>query len=180
MSLFSLRQGALVLWLTLLWLVLWSDFTLANAASGLAVAGAVTILFPGTNPSPRRHTLRVHWALAFLGYFHWKLFEANYVLAREVVTPRDYTRSGIIAIPVEGLSDLLVTLIANVITLTPGTVTLEVRRGDPAVLYLHVLHLHDTERVRRDVLRLRDFALRAFGAGELLSHRHDGSPQEVR
>ena len=177
---FSVRRGVLVLWLSLLWLVLWRDFTVPNALSGLAVAAAVTTLFPGTSPSPLRHTLRLHWMLAFLGYFHWKLLEANYVLAREVVTPRDHTRSGIIAVPVEGLSDLLVTLIANAITLTPGTVTLEVRRGDPAVLYVHVLHLHDTERVRRDVHRLQDLALRAFGARELLTHRHEGSFQEVR
>lgn len=176
----DLRQAALVLWLALLWLVLWGDFTAANTVSGLVTAVAVTTLFPGTAAGRRRHTLRVQWLLAFIGYFHWKLLEANFVLAREVITPRDYTRSGIIAVPVEGLSDLVVTIIANAITLTPGTVTLEVQRGDPALLYVHVLHLHDTERVRRDVYRLEYFALRAFGAGELLTHHQEGSDKEVR
>lgn len=175
----AVRQVALVGWLTLLWLVLWRDFTLANALSGLAAAVAVTALFPGGRRVPVRHTLRPHWAVAAVVYFHWKLLEANYVLAREVVTPRDHTQSGIIAVPVTGLSDLLVTLIANAITLTPGTVTLDVQRGEPSVLYVHVLHLHDVERVRREVHQLQHLALRAFGAKALIDDHYTGSHQEV-
>ena len=37
---------------------------------------------------------------------------------------------------------------------------------DPTVLYVHVLHLRDVEAVRRDILRLTDLAVRAFGSAE--------------
>ena len=157
-----MRQLGLVAWLTLLWLVLWRDAALANVLSGVVVAVAVTSVFPGTRGDPPRHTVRPLWAIAFLFYFHWKMLEATLVLAREILTPRDHTMSGIIAVPVEGSSDLVVTLIANAITLTPGTVTLDISRN-PTTLYVHVLHLYDTERVRRDVHRLQQFALKAMG-----------------
>ncbi len=185
----SLRRVALVVWLTLLWLVLWRDLSAANALSGLVTAIAVTAIFPGTHGEPPRHTIRPHWLLAFLLYFHWKLLEANFVLAREIVTPRDHTRRGIIAVPVEGASELVITLVANAITLTPGTLTLEARR-DPAVLYVHVLHLYDDERVRRDVRALQRLALRATGTDDVpeahpaaeagRSDDSDDSDQEVR
>ena len=158
-----MTQAGLVTWLTVLWLVLWRDVSTANVVSGVAASILVTSVFPGTERIPRRHTIRPLWVVAFFFYVLWKLIEANLLLAWEILTPRDYTRSGIIGITVEGVSDLVVTLIANVITLTPGTVTLEIRRH-PTTLYLHVLHLQDPEDVRRDVERLERLALRAMGA----------------
>lgn len=171
-----MRHLGLVAWLTILWLVLWRDATVANAVSGLLVAIVVTSAFPGTRGDPPRHRVRPLWLIGFFAYFHWKMVEANFVLAREILTPRDHTLSGIIAVPAEGLSDRVVTLIANAITLTPGTVTLEIRR-DPTTLYVHVLHLHDTERVRRDVRRLQELALRASGADHPVPSHPD---QEAR
>lgn len=162
------RQLGLIAWLTLLWLVLWGDFTMANTVSGLSAAVLITSIFPGTPGDPPRHTVRPHLLVAFLLYFHWKLLEANFVLAREVLTPTDHSSPGIIAIPVQQSSQLVITLIANAITLTPGTVTLEVTT-DPAVLYVHVLHLRDPERVRRDVRRLERLALRAMGVEDTLT-----------
>jgi multicomponent Na+:H+ antiporter subunit E len=68
-------------------------------------------------------------------------------------------------------SDALVTLVANSITLTPGTATIDVREhedGSPPTLYVHVLHFGDVESIRRDVLRLEQLAVRAFGSAEAL------------
>lgn len=52
--------------------------------------------------------------------------------------------------------------------LAPGTMPIEVTR-DPAVIYLHVLHLHDVEAVRADVNRLAELAVRAFGTPEAVA-----------
>jgi multisubunit Na+/H+ antiporter MnhE subunit len=48
------------------------------------------------------------------------------------------------------------------LALTPGTLPVHVTR-EPPVIYIHVLHLHDIEAVRRDVQHLADLAVRAFG-----------------
>jgi multicomponent Na+:H+ antiporter subunit E len=66
-------------------------------------------------------------------------------------------------------TDGLATVVGNAITLTPGTLTVDVRRDDPdrpPVLYVHVLHFSDVDSLRRDVVRLERLAVRAFGTKE--------------
>lgn len=148
-------------WLVVAWVALWGDLSAANVVSGVAVSGLVLTLFP---PAARRSSsrLRPFPAIRFVVWFLWKLVEASAVVAWEVVTPRNRINEGIVAIPIRGVSDGLITLVANAISLTPGTLTLEVRRR-PAVLYVHVLHLHDIEAVRRDIGYLELLAIKAFG-----------------
>lgn len=147
-----------VVWLTGLWLLLWRDVSVANLLSGLAIAVLVTL-------GPLRaseHRVRPLALLRFAVYFAWKLLEANVVLAREVVTPQNAIHTGIIAVPLPGTRDFVVTVVANAISLTPGTLTLEVRREPAPTLYVHVLHLHDLDEARDDVLRMARLAQAAF------------------
>lgn len=156
-----LRRLPFLAWLVLVWMVLWGDLSLANLLSGVAVAALVLVAFPHAGPGPAG-TLRPLHFLRFFGYFLYKLVEANLIVAWEVVTPsNEGIREGIVAVPVTGASDAVITVVANAISLTPGTLTLEVSR-DPAVLYVHVLHLRDIETVRRDVYRLETLALQAL------------------
>jgi multicomponent Na+:H+ antiporter subunit E len=153
---------ALIVWLTVLWIALWDEPSPANLVSGLLVAVIVTALFP-IEQIGERHRVRPLALAAFNGYFVWKLVEANVVLAREILTRRDSTRTGIIAVALQpGSTDLVTTIVANAVSLTPGTLTLEAST-DPHVLYVHVLHLHDPDQVRRDIQKLEQLARRAFG-----------------
>lgn len=159
-------------WLVLVWVALWGDFTLANAVGGALVATALLVLFPAAGPRGR-FTLRPLAALHFLGYFIYKLVEANAVVAWEVITPNNEgVNEGIVAVPVSGASDAVVTVLANAISLTPGTLTLEVRE-DPPMLFIHVLHLRSIEQTRADVHRLETLARRAFAQVQ-----NDGAPEE--
>jgi multicomponent Na+:H+ antiporter subunit E len=156
-----IARAALIAWLVALWLILWRDVSYANLASGLAIAVAISTIHgqAGDRHSPRVRPLAL---LAFLGFFAWKLLEANLILAREILTRRDTTRTGIIAVPLTPSSDLVITLVANAVSLTPGTLTVEVG-DDPPILYIHVLHLYDLERVRQDIWHLERLARRAAG-----------------
>ena len=148
-------------WLLVVWLALWGTVTAANVISGLAVAAAVQLIpLPARDLRFRFRPLRV---LHFLAHFAWELVRASVVVAREVATPRDRIRTGVVAVPLRGASDALVTLVADAVTLTPGTLTLEARR-DPPTLYVHVLHLDDVEEVRRSIRRTEVLAVRAFGS----------------
>ena len=155
-----------VVWLVVIWLALWSEVTVANVLSGLIVAVVVVGLFETWRGG--EFVFRPLRALKFLGYFLFKLVEASLVVARTVISPRDRIRSGIVAVPLTGCSDALATLIADAISLTPGTLTLEVRR-DPLTLYVHVLHVDDVEEVRREVRTLEVLAVEAFGAADALA-----------
>jgi multicomponent Na+:H+ antiporter subunit E len=159
---------ALGAWLVAMWIALWGEVTVANVVGGILAATAVLATYRvAARPTPA-YAIRPLAALRFLGYFLVKLFEANLILAWEVVTPRNKINEGIVAVPIRGCSDGLITLVANSITLTPGTVTLEVSR-EPAVLYVHVLHLRDVDEVRRDVQHLEDLVVRAFGSPEAIA-----------
>jgi multicomponent Na+:H+ antiporter subunit E len=162
---------ALMVWLVVLWQLMWRDVSFANVAGGLAVAAVVTVVRPGQERLAAGHTVRPVPLLIFLGYFGWLLVVSNLVVAREIVTRRDSIRSGIVAVPLASTSELVTTVLADAITLTPGTLSLELRR-DPAMLYVHVLHVRDVEGVRRDILRLQRLVLRAIGPVDAV-HRPD-------
>lgn len=157
--------------LTIIWIVLWSDLSIANVAGGLLVATVIAVLFDtwnnGTIPIRPVHAAR------FAVYFLYKLVEASIVVARTVIAPRNRVRTGIIAVPLRGCSDAVATLVADAIsltpgTLTPGTLTLEVRR-DPLTLYVHALDTRDVEQVQLDIRTLEVLAVRAFGDADAIA-----------
>lgn len=149
-----------VAFLLLIWLALWTEVTVANLLSGLAVAGGVVLTFDTWREgSVAVRPLRV---LAFGGFFLYKLVQATLVVARTVVVPHERIHTGIVAVPLRGCSDALATLIADAITLTPGTLTIEVRR-DPLTLFVHALDVRDVEQVEAGVRALEVLAVKAFG-----------------
>jgi len=178
----------MIFWLTALWVALWGSISWANVIGGLAVAAGV-VLFSRLDAASLRPTyVRPHWAVWYVLVLAWQLLLSNIRLAVEIATPGDGTYTSILAVPIRGGSDAIVNLVANSITLTPGTMTLDVKRHaspatsramrdtnddgeDDAVmagvtLYVHSMYARDLEAVRHDILRLEALALRAFGTRE--------------
>lgn len=168
----ALRVPGLLLWLTALWVALWGDLTPGNVVGGLAVAiGVVAVARPTGVTGLERSYFRPFAALHYAVYFLIQLVKSNLVVAWEIVTPHTKIKRAIIAVPMHTTSAALVTLVANSITLTPGTVTIDVTEAygpdghiDACTLFIHVLHFDDVESIRRDVLRLERLAVKAFGS----------------
>jgi len=59
-------------------------------------------------------------------------------------------RPGIVAVPLEARSDIEITLFANLLTLTPGTLSLDVS-SDKKVIYVHALYVDDAGSFRREI-----------------------------
>lgn len=155
-----LRVLAVVGWSVAVWVALWGDLSVANVVWGAVLGLATLRLLPVTHKA-HRLPIRLVPLARFGLFFAWSLVKASAIVAWEVVTPRNDINEGIVAIPLRTTSPGLMTLIGNAISLTPGTLTLEVRR-QPATLYVHVLHLRDIEDVRADIHRLEEVALAAF------------------
>ena len=102
-------------------------------------------------------------SLYFVGFVFYKLVEANLYLAWEIVTPHNRINVGVVAVPLRTESTTAAMIVANVITLTPGSITIE-SLGSPPTLYVNVMHLHDVERVRRDLLHIEELSVAAFGS----------------
>lgn len=80
----------------------------------------------------------VGW-IRLLALFAWELARSVWDVARTALALRRTGRSAIVAIPLDVKSDAGITLLANMITLTPGTTTLHIS-DDRSVLYAHVLN----------------------------------------
>lgn len=163
----AIRVSGVLLWLTVLWVALWHDLTVANVVAGVAV-GALVL---GVSGVPRvlarddedRMRIKPLASLYFVAFVFVKLVEANLFLAWEIITPRNRINVGVVAVPLRTESATAAMVVANVITLTPGSITIE-SLGTPPVLYVNVMHLHDVDRVRRDLLHIEELSVRAFGS----------------
>jgi multicomponent Na+:H+ antiporter subunit E len=163
----SVRLPALIIWLTLVWALLWGDFGLASLVAGVAVAlFVVWIGRPADVHGMQLTSFHPLSAFVFVGYFAVQLVKSNLQVAWIVISPRPNVRTAIVAVPMHVASDGIVTVVANAVTLTPGTLTVDVHApddGTPPVIYVHVLAFTDVGSVRADVLRLERLAVRAFG-----------------
>lgn len=107
----------------------------------------------------RRFLLVAGRTLGFIPFFLWELLLANLQVALEVVRPRHRMEPGIIRIPLRASSDLEITFFANLISLTPGTLTLGVAK-DRSALYVHGLHVRSPDHFRQRLARLEDRLLK--------------------
>ncbi len=139
------------IFLPLVWMALTGTFTFANFAVGFAISTLALWLIS----SPVEVTLIVYITrflrfIWFLFFFVWELLLANLRVAYEVLTPGYQMRAAIIAIPLDAKSDLEITVLANLITLTPGTLSLDVS-ADRKTLYIHAMHVDDIDKFRQDI-----------------------------
>ncbi len=161
-----MTQAVRMFLLVATWIALWSDVSAANVLSGLLVAAVIVVAFDTWRAGTV--VVRPVHAARFALHFLYNLVEAGLVVARTVIAPRDRINTGIVAVPLHGCSDALATLVADAISLTPGTLTFEVRR-DPLTLYVHALDVRDVEQVRAEVRRLELLAVKAFGSPAVLA-----------
>jgi multicomponent Na+:H+ antiporter subunit E len=88
--------------------------------------------------------------VAFAGFLLRELVLSTLRVAWEVVTPAKKRRQGIIAVPLDARTDLEIAILANLITFTPGTLSLDVSH-DRGVLYVHTMFVDDPDELRRDI-----------------------------
>lgn len=169
-----LRRLPHVVWLMVVWIALWGDISVANIVSGTIVAGLITWIFADLGPRPVT-TFRPLGALKLVWWFITALVKSTLEVAR-LVLRSEPVKPAIITYPMRDVSDAVVTLVANAITATPGTLTLDVRAdGDDAVLFVHVLDLDDEEGARADLDELVRLVLLAFGDREALEHLEEAT-----
>lgn len=154
----------LLAWLMLVWVALWRDVSIANLASGFVVAAGAMWLFPPTNENEDLH-IRPLALVRFLGATFISIIRANFFVAWEVVTPKNQINEGVVAVDLASSHPLVITLVSHAIILAPGTMVIDIDKGDethPTKLFVHVLHLRSVDEVRHEVLQLETLALAAI------------------
>jgi multicomponent Na+:H+ antiporter subunit E len=133
--------------LTFVWVALTGSFMLVNFLFGFALAFAIMWLI---DRSENKYFRVVPKVVVFFFFFMKELIKANWQVAYDVITPKFYMKPGIVAVPLDAKSDLEITLLANLISLTPGTLSLDVS-DDKKVLYVHAMFITDEEEFIRSV-----------------------------
>jgi multicomponent Na+:H+ antiporter subunit E len=173
------RRAAAVAALVGVWVLGWGDISVGNVASGLVVALLVLALFPlGPIAERRGHTLRPIATLRLVAYFVVELVQSNIAMARDLLGKRERIRTGVIAYPLRVDSVGLMTFLANVLSLSPGTMPIEFddADGQPKVIYIHVTRMHQRDDTVRKIARYEELALHAFGSPAELAELAEAGP----
>jgi multicomponent Na+:H+ antiporter subunit E len=97
-----------------------------------------------------RYFQRVPKTARLICYFLVELVRSNLRVLWDVVTPGHISRPGIVGIPLSAQSDLEILLVANLISLTPGTLSIDLAE-DRRTLFVHVMFLDDPEEFRKGI-----------------------------
>lgn len=89
-------------------------------------------------------------AISLAGFFLKELVVSNLRVMWDVITPRQVNRPGIIGVPLAARTDLEIFIVANLISLTPGTLSVDLSE-DRRTLYVHVMFLDDVARARASI-----------------------------
>lgn len=135
--------------LALAWIALTGQFTPTNFIIGYGLGYALLWLVQRAT-GPSTYFKKVRQVIGFTFFFLWELILANLRVAYDVITPQHHMRPGVVAIPLDVKTDPEITLLANLITLTPGTLSLDVS-ADRSTLYVHAMHIDDTEQFRHNI-----------------------------
>jgi multicomponent Na+:H+ antiporter subunit E len=137
--------------LALVWTAATGALTLPNLLLGAVVAGAAIALIRGHvrfGSGARRARRIISLFLLFL----YELFASAVRVGLLALRPNldEALAPGIVAVPLRLTNDAEITLLANMITLTPGTLTVDVSE-DRSTIYVHALVVRDREALTRSI-----------------------------
>lgn len=154
-----------VIIMTLVWVFLWGDVAPFAFVSGIAVAWLIRWQFP---------LPPMHWPGRFrpIGFIRlvvrlvWDLIVSSWAVLVLALPRRIDLKPGIVRVDMVTDVDLYQVQVAEMISLVPGTVVVEVVRK-PRCLYLHVVHMPDegdADDIRAMAIRVERQVLAAFGS----------------
>ncbi|MCL7411874.1 MAG: Na+/H+ antiporter subunit E [Methanosarcinaceae archaeon] len=153
--------------LALMWCFVHGSVTIENFIFGM-ILGPIALrpfmpLFKvGGELSFKDAIVRIPKQAKYFAILIIEILKANIMVARIVISPNIDIKPGIIAVPIDTKTNGGITAIANTITLTPGTLTIDIS-DDRSVLYVHCIDASDPDGVRTSIKNdLEKYVLEAF------------------
>lgn len=158
-------QLPIIGWLTIVWVALWGDLSVANVVSGVIVAVVVCLVFP---LPPLRMNLRVRplHLLWLVVHFLGSVVVASAEVSWQTLQLRRTPLNAVIEVNLRTQSDFVLTVVAEMTSLVPGSIVVEARRSTHT-LFLHVLDAQDmkgVEKMRQQTYALERRVVLALGA----------------
>ena len=137
--------------LAAVWIAATGTFTLAGAAIGFGlgylIIGAIDI-----TAGSHHYAQRLPKAVVLAAFYLRELAMSNIRVALDVLTPRHRMRPAVIDIPLDARTDAEIAILANMITMTPGTLSLDVS-NDRRTLWIHAMYVDDVDEFRERIKR---------------------------
>ncbi|MCE8006441.1 Na+/H+ antiporter subunit E [Aestuariivita sp.] len=134
----------------LVWAFFFGDFSLLTLSSGLVLGYGVLWLLQPLTGGPSGYFLRVWYWFKLIVMFHYELVVSSLEVLWDILTPTHRARPAIIEMPLDVKSDAGILLVTNLISLTPGTLSLDVS-ADRKTLSLHAMFADDPDAVCRQL-----------------------------
>ncbi|MFC1658154.1 Na+/H+ antiporter subunit E [Candidatus Omnitrophota bacterium] len=144
----------LLVWLGLCWPV-----DSQHILAGILVAGFVAFMTGDLfvkRPYVFKHASRYLWFIYYLPMFIWECIKANIDVAWRVIHPNRPLNPGIVKVKTSLKSDTALTFLANSITLTPGTLSVDIDE-ERGFLYIHWIDVRDKDIDRASELIVQRF-----------------------
>ena len=136
-----MRYLALFILTFVFWLLLTFDLSVANLVAGGVAALITSLLFTKyffhkvvKFIQPQRY----FWFVVYLFIFTWECIKANFDVAYRVLHPAMPIKPGIVKVKLDLKSEFARTMLANSITMTPGTISVDLMDD---ILYVHWIYV---------------------------------------
>ncbi|RYD99205.1 MAG: Na+/H+ antiporter subunit E [Sphingobacteriales bacterium] len=129
--------------LTLIWVMLSGNTSIPNFGFGF-VLGFVILYLTVRGIDNRRYFYRVPRMVRFILRYIYEMLKANLQVTRTILMRKMDVAPAIIKYPLEAKTDFEITMLSNIISLTPGTLVLDIS-DDKKVMYIHTLYYKDKD-----------------------------------
>lgn len=162
-----MRLSHIVFWLVAFgfWLAFSAATDVWHLAVGAVVATVAAVLFGGAftlRPARMIDPRRWFWFAIYVAVFLWECGKANVDVAYRVLHPDLPIRPGIVRIRTHLASDIARTLLANSVTMTPGTLSVDLVGETIYVHWINVTTRDVEEATDRIASRFERLLARAF------------------
>jgi len=154
---------AFIIWAMLTWPFADGKIDIQVVIAGVIASAIIAILFHEI--LPKEHLVfispvRIFWALVYLPVFFYYMMKANLDVVYRALHPKMPIRPGIVKIKTILKTESGITALANSITLTPGTLTVDLT--DDGFLYVHWINVKsdDIEEATRLIARRFEWFLK--------------------
>jgi multicomponent Na+:H+ antiporter subunit E len=149
--------------LAVIWHVFMQAWGAADYLIGFAIGALVLSVYE------REYGRRLKALLSFFVYVSWQIILSNINVAWVIVQPNPNIRPAIVGVPLTVTNNLEIIVLATVITLTPGTVSIDLAYDDEGkrVLYVHSFVVDDPDAFRSSIKETFEHRLLLITRGEV-------------
>lgn len=141
--------------INLLLAFVWSALNGSTSLSGLVVGfiiGYVVLYVMQPLFGAQRYFTAIFDAVSLFLFFLYELLISSLKVAWDVITPMQKSKPAVIAVPIDGTTNAEITLLANLISLTPGSLSLDIS-DDQSHLLVHAMFVDDPDAYIHDIKR---------------------------